>query len=309
MAEVLGAVSAAAGLLEVAIHTIKRVRKACERQRNLTEVLDKQTIKLKEIRKIVQMIEKEDALQTANVVIEVNKLQVIETELLQCLKKLNSTSTGTIQQLAHQFAHGSKDEKTLADIMDDLDRAKSNICLCIQLANVGLTRTINNTVLANAKVVNRIDNLLVRVIGEGRGLKIAGLLKYRTPQGSSNIARISSQTHIVTLADDGYVHLSKDEIASLSLEDSGTIDGEAVADFHLNGTTDRIIVKNSAKNSAVQILGPVGKDIWESLNVRVEENEATDKAVQVAYATDFQTFKFLVERQDRIVAGEGNSRR
>jgi hypothetical protein len=45
--------------------------------------------------------------------------------------------------------HGSKDEKTLADIMNELTRAKSNLSLRLQVANVGLTRTVENTIVAN----------------------------------------------------------------------------------------------------------------------------------------------------------------
>ena len=297
-ADVLGAASAATGLLETAIRIIERVLKAYRRQQNLTDVLKKHADKLKEIRKIVQMIADEDALQTANVALEVTKLRTIETELVQCLRTFDPGSTSPMRQMAHQFVCGSRDEKTLADIMDHLDRVKSDICLCIQFANVGLTRTLGNTVLANAEVIHRIDSLLVQVIGEGQGLKLASLLKHRTTQGSFNGA--TRYHYRLILTDDGWVPLNKSEIAFLGMEVTSTIDQEAAADSCLTETIDRIIIKNSAQDSAVQILGPIGKDIWGGLSVRVEENKAKNKAVQVAYATDFETLKYLLERQDKI---------
>lgn len=91
-----------------------------------------------------------------------------------------------VRQLAHQLVHGTKDEETLADIMIDLDRAKANLSLRVQLANVGLTRMVHDTVLANIEVINRIDRLLAMVFRKSHGLKLASLLKDKIPQGSCN---------------------------------------------------------------------------------------------------------------------------
>jgi hypothetical protein len=70
--------------------------------------------------------------------------------------------------------------------MDELTRAKCNLSLRIQVANVGPTGTVEDIVVANAAVVDRINLLLQQVFGEGRGLKIAELLKNRSPRGMSN---------------------------------------------------------------------------------------------------------------------------
>jgi hypothetical protein len=75
---------------------------------------------------------------------------------------------------------------TLADIMNELSRAKSNLGLRLQVANVGLTRTVENTITANAEVVSRIDLLLQQEFGKGQGLKIAELLRDRSPRGMPN---------------------------------------------------------------------------------------------------------------------------
>jgi hypothetical protein len=184
-AEVLGAASAASGLLETSIRIVGRVRKANERQKELIRVLDNHDLELKNIKTIIQIVEDEDALQTAAVAAELVKLREIEKKLVECLKTLDPGGKGPIRKLAHQLVHGSKDEKTLADIMDELAHAKSDLSVRIQVANVGLTRTVEDTIVANAAAIDRIDQLLVPVFGEGRGLKIAQLLKDRSPQGLS----------------------------------------------------------------------------------------------------------------------------
>jgi len=65
---------------------------------------------------------------------------------------------------------------------------------------------------------------------------------------------------------------------------------------------DRIIVGNLARDSAAQLLGPVGLDLWDKIRVRVENNTATGYATQVAYPTDFTTFKYLLDHQERMAA-------
>lgn len=95
--------------------------------------------------------------------------------------------------------------------------------------------------------------------------------------------------------------LSKAEIACLGRE----IIGETSSDITLDDETiDRIIVGNTARDSAVQLLGPVGKDLWEDVRVRIENNTASDHAAQFAYPTDFATFKYLLDHQERMAALE-----
>jgi hypothetical protein len=185
-AEVLGVASSVAQLLEGAIRLIKRVRNAYERHHNLTAALDKHALEIETINLLVRTIDDEDALQTAVVNSELTRLHNVGVKLVRCLRELDPGNKGMVRQLAHQLVHGTKDEETLADIMKDLDRAKANLSLRVQLANVGLTRMVHDTVLANVEVINRIDRLLTVAFGESHGLKLAGLLKDNIPQGSCN---------------------------------------------------------------------------------------------------------------------------
>ena len=95
--------------------------------------------------------------------------------------------------------------------------------------------------------------------------------------------------------------LSKAEIAFLDRETTCETGSDATLD---DGTIDRIIVGNTAQGSAVQLLGPVGKDLWEDVRVRIENNTASGHAAQFAYPTDFATFKYLLDHQERMAALE-----
>jgi hypothetical protein len=283
MAEVLGVASSVAQLLEGAIRLLKRVRKAYERHQNLTAVLDKHALEIETINTLVFTIKNENALQTAVVIAELDKLYAVGVKLVRCLEELDSGKKGIVRQLAHQLVHGTKDEETLADIMRDLDRAKADLSLRVQLANVGLTRIVHDTVLANFEVINRMDRLLAGVFRKNHGLKLAGLLKD------------------MDIQDDNLVPLSKADIAFLGRD----ITGETGSDGALrDGTMDRIIVGNTARDSAVQLLGPVGKDLWEDVRVSIENNTASGHATQIVYPTDFVTFKYLLDHQEKMAALE-----
>lgn len=73
---------------------------------------------------------------------------------------------------------------TLAAIMEEVARAKSDLSLHIQVANVGLTKTISDGLAVNAGLVRRVDSILQQVLGKGQGLEIAKLLGDEPTQGT-----------------------------------------------------------------------------------------------------------------------------
>lgn len=81
---------------------------------------------------------------------------------------------------------GSHDEKVIADRINELCRAKSSLTLRIQVANVGLTRNVGDTVVANTAAIHQVDVLLQEVFGEGRGLKLAEFLRNRPAESMSS---------------------------------------------------------------------------------------------------------------------------
>lgn len=150
----------------------------------MTAVLDKHIEVIDSINAIINTIVDEEALQTAAVAFELTKLCIIGTRLMQCLRDLDPGDKGTVRKLTHQFFQGTKDEETLADIMTNLDRGKVDLSIRMQLANVGLTRMVHDNVLANARVINRIDSLLSELFGRDQGLRLASLLDKVHIQGT-----------------------------------------------------------------------------------------------------------------------------
>lgn len=181
-AEVFGAAAAVAQLLEVSFRLIKRLKKAHDRQHSFVEVLGQHALEIESLRAIVCTIQDEEALQTAVVGLELDKVGAVGKKLVQCLRDIDPGTKGKVRQIGHQLLYGTKEEETLSDILVDLDRAKFNLSLRLQLATVGLTRIVHDTVDANVEVVNRIDRLLSEVIGKTHGLKLANLIPEAYPQ-------------------------------------------------------------------------------------------------------------------------------
>lgn len=101
----------------------------------------------------------------------------------------------------------------------------------------------------------------------------------------------------MTIADErGLVALHKTDIALLDREMTrqlGTLGDKII---------DRIIVGNSARDSAIQLLGPVGRDMWEDVRVRIERNTASGHAAQFIYPTSLAAFKTVLDHQERVAA-------
>jgi hypothetical protein len=173
--------SAAGQLLETAIRILRRLANAYKYQKELARTLDQYRSELESVKGIIGILEDEETLQTASVNSEVLRLKDIEDKLVQHLKQFDTAPRGTIKEFAHQFMHGSSDEKKLGTIMNDLSHVKTALLLCIQLASVGVMRTVENNLVANADAINRIDRFLKDELGEEVGLKIARLLKGRRP--------------------------------------------------------------------------------------------------------------------------------
>jgi hypothetical protein len=95
-----------------------------------------------------------------------------------------------MNQIARQFVQGSADEKKLSGIMDELAHVKALLLLRIQVANVGVMRTVQKELVANAVVIQRIDDYLREHVSNCKGLRIARLLKDRRPSSEYTAGNI-----------------------------------------------------------------------------------------------------------------------
>jgi hypothetical protein len=124
------------------------------------------------------------------VALQLNVVGDVVGQIKDCLKTLDRecSNKNVISKVLHQLTRGKKNEKTLAVLMDDLDQAKINLGLVIQLANIGLTKSHEDSriLLADPGVIMQVDQVLVEVFGEGRGLQLAKIIEGRPPRGSFN---------------------------------------------------------------------------------------------------------------------------
>lgn len=179
--------SLAVGLVEQSLRLIAKVRKAHREAKELPQALERRERRLKAVRTIIYAVQDEAALQTPTVTLQLKILSDVVCQIKDRLKALDKESSdkSAVSKALYQLTHGKADAKTLDDMMDDLDDAKSNLGLVIQLANIGLTKSCENSriLLADPKVITEVDKVLVGVFGEGKGLHLAELIRGRPPQG------------------------------------------------------------------------------------------------------------------------------
>ncbi|KAI9710700.1 MAG: hypothetical protein M1820_002533 [Bogoriella megaspora] len=193
-------------MLESAISFIKRIRKAHKLSREQKELFMKLEEDASSIREVIKIIKEERELQTNSIRNMLTKLEATESNLIEWLEKTHPGEKGPIRQIAHQLVYGTKEQKALAGIRNELSCAKTDLCMSLQVAHVGLTRSVGDETLANRRLIRHIDRRLRETIGSGGGLKIAQLLKDRPSR------------------DDGSVELSDADIASLDSEDGNSTD-------------------------------------------------------------------------------------
>jgi hypothetical protein len=129
-----------------------------------------------ETKSIIDLVRNEDALHTSGAVATMRRVEAFGQELKKHLMSMGEPRSG-LRQFGHQIVRGSDDEAQLASIMARLNRAKQDLILQIQVANVGLTKSVNNAILVEVATVNKIQALLEDTLGEGKSLRIADFLR------------------------------------------------------------------------------------------------------------------------------------
>jgi hypothetical protein len=177
----MSAVQATTQLVEQAFRIIARLRTAHQRQKALVDVLTRHETELRGVKTLIGIIDDEEELHTPSVAEELVHLQAVQGKLAKMLETLDPKQRSKANQFARQLVQGSADEKKLATIMDELVHIKATLLLRIQVSSVGVMRNIEQELVANAEVIQRIDQSLREHISDCEGLRIARLLKGRRP--------------------------------------------------------------------------------------------------------------------------------
>jgi hypothetical protein len=80
---------------------------------------------------------------------------------------------------------------------------------------VGVVSIVDDIVIANPETISRIDHYLIELFGEGKGLKIAKLLKDDCPKGLPLLYRLVFFHRLRSVGPDGMVYLKRAEVEGL----------------------------------------------------------------------------------------------
>ncbi len=154
------------------------------RQKGLPELIEKYSAEVSQAQKIVHLAASEAALKTPNVGATIAKLAAVGETLCSHLAELAS-ARGPIRDFVKQLLSGERDQEKLESIMGDLGNAKQDLGMYIQLANVGLTRAVDETVQVNTAAVDAMNKLLHEKLGSVYTLRITQLIEGRPRNGKA----------------------------------------------------------------------------------------------------------------------------
>lgn len=291
-------------MLDQTIGLLGRIRRAYQRQKALPQFVAQHEGELKSLVAIIDVIDAEETLRTAEVGVELARLKEVGEKLFKLLTELHPKIKTSVQQFAHQLTNGSSDESKLSNIMNELAHVKSMLLLRIQVTNVGVMRDVQKRLVANTKVIERVDEFLREEIEGCEGLRIARLLQGRRP--SSKCFLPTHKTPGPDRLDDDTILLTPADMRSLrdavDGEDSG--DETLVEDFGSERSesppkrvsTERIILRNMAKDQALQINAAIGEDIWKEIDrIAIEDNVASNDAIQINHSNTLEVTLAMVK--------------
>ncbi|KAF1847244.1 uncharacterized protein K460DRAFT_306212 [Cucurbitaria berberidis CBS 394.84] len=257
------------GFIETGIALIGRLRKAYQRQTDLSQSLLNHSQELEKIETSIKLVRDEDALQTAAVTSELVEMEKVTKNLIALLKEL-SKSRGAAHQYVHQLVSGSEEEEKLSTVIDQISRSHEHLALRLQVAHVGLTKTLDSKMAVDMEAVQRIDKLLQEVFGDARKLEMVEFVRSRNPQENGIIALDDADMALLPAADD----------------DAQVLDGT------------RIVLNNLTEDQAIQINGPVGREGWMEVSyLEIRDNKSVGRSTQVNHAISMDVFKSLLEHR------------
>ncbi|CAO2651615.1 Nn.00g041850.m01.CDS01 [Neocucurbitaria sp. VM-36] len=298
---ILSAIQATTQLIEQAFRILGRLRRAHQRQKALVDVLARHESELESIKTIIGIIDDVEELQTSSVGTELVRLKDVQSKLAKFLTeldpKLEPKPRDKVNQFARQLMQGSADERTLSAIMDELVHVKAMLLLRIQVANVGVVRTMEKQLVANAEVIQRIDQYLREQVDDCQGLRIARLLKGRRPSNDGTVPLTLADLRSLSSGENDNNDDDEDSSDETLVDDSDSPQREIPL------KTERIILRNTARQQALQINAALGEDIWKELNrLVIKDNVAEDQAVQVNYGIALEAAMVLLNVQDKRIA-------
>ncbi|KAH6892428.1 hypothetical protein B0T10DRAFT_458140 [Thelonectria olida] len=265
--EVIASAASVAQLLSQTINLAERILDARRTVRGYPKLLKEYEDQLEDLRKTLTLVRMEKELQTANVMDQTERVHSIAQELQSVLEEMSeSMAKKKMRQYFHAITSGKRHEKGIAEILDRLDRAKTELRTRILLVHVGITGSLNGGFRAMLPLIQRVDRNVQSVLGSR--LLVSSQLdgRWTSPE------------------DDGPLLLNEEDLRAIGCDPpADTSPGE------------RSYVGNLTFDQAQAINGDVGAIKWNTVpKCEYRKNEARGNSLQVNGNVDLQSFQQLI---------------
>lgn len=285
--------AAVLGFIEISINLFRRLDKTYGLKRDSSEIFGHYIDELKAVKNIVEVIHRERSLRTSSIQAEILKLHRLGSKLNESLTVAQKRAQDMRRKFSSEFSvlnrfKGSGEEKSFSTILSQITAAKFAICLHIQISAVSVRKDAEDNLVAKLDVIEKVNDVLLDIIGLKGGLRIRTLLEHQPVRGEhSSWHDKDADSH--GYAEDGTIVLSKEDAAALRLLVSTPSEKRASL------IRERIVVNNVASESAFQINAPIGLvDLWaDQERVVIGRDEAIDDQVQINYQNTIDAWDFI----------------
>jgi hypothetical protein len=293
MIDPVGALAAATATIDQSLKLIRRVSTAIEIHKNVSKDLEFICNDLSSITQVIELVEAIEQIRTKGVLKSlVNMLKCakrLDDHVQQVMKK--SRTGSSFRRVTQHFITGPEELEHINKMVTELTTLKATLILQIQVAHVGLVVPNDQDRRKNPQCTHMLDSLILHHVnqrvelrlGKGQGLKIAEVLRGKSPD------------------DHGMIHLSQEEYECLIIHDLD--ENQSNQD---RGTIR--VADNQTFDQAFQVNGFISDD-WMELNqdLIIERNEARNQSIQVNVPTEKQVFAELLAVRHKTLEMMPNS--
>jgi len=131
---------------------------------------------------MIELVKDEACLRTPNIQSALVKLSTVSQALNARLEKM-AAPRGRIRGFIWQLTAGRRNQEALENVMEEMVHIKLDLGVHIQLANVGLTRGVEQKILVSVAAVEAVNRQLQEKLGPSHKLRISQLIEGRPRNG------------------------------------------------------------------------------------------------------------------------------
>lgn len=184
--DVFGTASAALGLFDQSIRIFNRARAAAN-VKELQELFDTHSTEVQETKAWVDMVTTDDSLETPAIQPAISKIKRIAEKLHTHLSEMVGEGRNGVQQFVHQFASGPSERALLKSIVLEVNHAKVDLLLRVQLVLLGINKNIEKAMNVSIADIKEMKEKLGSRTDTGSYPKLEELLDKLQPNGMSKL--------------------------------------------------------------------------------------------------------------------------